>query len=334
MTREWVIDSYSGFEGLRLQDCEPEEPGPTDVRIAVEAFALNWGDADLMNDQYSFSFPEFPARAGIEAAGVVDATGSDVSGIEVGQRVGTLPYFYYNRGASADTMLIDHRYVAPPPDGLSRAESASIWMQYMTAYYPVMEFVHASPGVNIFVSAGTSTAGNAAIEIAAAQGANVIATTRQQRNAAYLSDSGAQHVFVDDGEADLAQFILDATGGVGAHLAFDPVGGAYSNRYGTAMAHGGAIALYGLLSGAMPDFPIVSMFQKDSWVKCYSLFNYVEDEARRTRGVEFVQNAIASGELKPKVDKVFGMDGYIDAWHYLRDGGRESYGKVVIDTSL
>ena len=109
MTREWVIDSYSGFEGLRLQDCEPEEPGPTDVRIAVEAFALNWGDADLMNDQYSFSFPEFPARAGIEAAGVVDATGSDVSGIEVGQRVGTLPYFYYNRGASADTMLIDHR---------------------------------------------------------------------------------------------------------------------------------------------------------------------------------------------------------------------------------
>ena len=334
MTREWVIDSYSGFEGLRIQACEPQEPGPTDVRIRVEAFALNWGDADLMNNQYSFSFPEFPARTGIEAAGVIDAVGADVEGLEVGARCGTLPYFYYNRGASADTMLIDHRYVAPTPDGLSAPESASIWMQYLTAYYPVMEFVEAGPGVNIFVSAGTSTAGNAAVSIAAAQGANVIATTRHQRNVAYLTESGADHVFVDDGETDLAQFILDATDGVGAHLAFDPVGGDYAGRYASAMARGGKVAMYGLLSGAMPDFPIMAMFQNDSWVKCYSVFNYVQDDRERQRGVDFVHSAVASGQLKPKVDKVFGMDGYLEAWHYLRDGKRDTYGKVVIDTSL
>ena len=105
MPREWVIDSYSGFEGLRLQECDIEEPGPTDVRIRVEAFALNWGDADLMNDQYSFSFESFPARTGIEASGIVEAVGPEVTGVEVGERYGTLPYFYYNRGASADTLL-------------------------------------------------------------------------------------------------------------------------------------------------------------------------------------------------------------------------------------
>jgi len=334
MAREWVIDDYTGFEGLRLQDCAVEEPGPTDVRIRVEAFALNWGDADLMNDLYSFSFPSFPARVGIEASGIVEAVGSDVTEIEVGERYGTLPYFYFNRGASADTVLIDHRYVAPAPGNLSAVESASVWMQYLTAYYPVVEFVDASPGVNVFVAAGTGTAGNAAIEIAASRGANVIATTRHARNAAYLAGSGANHVFVDDGEKDLAQFILDATDGVGAHLAFDPVGGQYPNRYGTALAKSGTIALYGLLSGAFPEFPIVSMFQSDACLRAYSLFNYVENNEARQRGVEFVYNALMSGDLKPNVDKIYPMEGYIDAWHYLRDGKRETYGKVIINTSL
>ena len=69
-------------------------------------------------------------------------------------------------------------------------------------------------------------------------------------------------------------------------------------------------------------------------MKAYSLFNYVENPAALERGIEFVNNAIASGDLKPNVDKVFPMEGYIDAWHYLRDRNRESYGKVVIDTSL
>ena len=111
MAREWVIRAYDGFEGLELVECALEEPGPTDVRLRVEAFALNWGDEDLMNDRYSFSFSAFPARIGIEAAGIVDAVGKDVQGIEVGERYSTLPYFYDRRGASADTLQpIDLRH--------------------------------------------------------------------------------------------------------------------------------------------------------------------------------------------------------------------------------
>ena len=181
MSREWVITEYSGFEGLQLVECEPEDPGPRDVRLRVEAFALNWGDADLMLDMYSFSFSAFPARVGIEAAGIVEAVGSEVSGITVGDRYCTLPYFYDRRGASADTMLIDADYVVRAPETLSAVESSSIWMQYMTAYYPVVEIANAAPGVNILVPAGTSTAGNAALEIARMRGATTIATTRHER---------------------------------------------------------------------------------------------------------------------------------------------------------
>ena len=75
MAREWVIKDYSGYQGLVLQKCEPQHPGPGKIRLRIEAFSLNWGDMDLMRDNYSFSFNNFPARIGMEAAGIVDEIG-------------------------------------------------------------------------------------------------------------------------------------------------------------------------------------------------------------------------------------------------------------------
>ena len=70
MPREWVIHDYSGYQGLTLQACDEQEPGPGEIRLRVEAFALNWGDMNLMRDMYSFSFHRLPARIGMEAAGI------------------------------------------------------------------------------------------------------------------------------------------------------------------------------------------------------------------------------------------------------------------------
>ena len=83
MAREWVIKDYSGYQGLTLQDCEIQNAGPGEVRLRIEAFALNWGDMDLMLDRYSFSFEKFPARIGMEAAGIVDQIGEGVSNLSL-----------------------------------------------------------------------------------------------------------------------------------------------------------------------------------------------------------------------------------------------------------
>ncbi|MEQ8297820.1 MAG: zinc-binding dehydrogenase [Nitratireductor sp.] len=330
MPREWVIDAYDGYEGLRLAACEKGEPGPTEIRMHIEAFALNWGDMDLMKDNYSFSFERFPARIGMEAAGIVEAVGRDVTGIAVGARYCTLPYFYYNRGASADTLVIDQKYVTPAPEGMSAVEAASIWMQYMTAYYPVVELAGATKGVNILVPAGTSTAGTAALQIGRLCGATMIATTRSERNRDYLMQSGADHVYVD-GSGDLADFLMEATRGAGIDASFDPVGGDFVLRYGPALARGAKLMLYGLLTAELPKIPYVDMWQKNAWLHMYSLFNYVEDQDAQDRGTAFVYKALTDGKLTPNVDRVFPMDAYVDAWRYLA-GPRENYGKVVVDT--
>ena len=332
MPREWVIDDYTGFEGLRLAECSAEQPGPTDVRLRVEAFALNWGDEDLMNNRYSFSFSQFPARVGMEAAGIVDAVGEQVTSIKVGDRYCTLPYFYDRKGASADTLVVDQAYLTKAPQGLSAVESASVWMQFMTAYFPIVELARAGQGKNIFIPAGTSTAGNAAIQIAKLKGATVISSTRSEHNKALLLESGADYVFVDN-QADLASFLDDATGGEGIHASFDPVGGDFMERYANCMAKNGLLFIYGGLNGTYSNPPFLAMIQNSLWFHAYSLFNYVEDSASCERGKAFVYSQLTAGTLSPNVDRVFPMEGYVDAWRYLR-GARKSYGKVVVETGV
>jgi len=243
MSREWVINAYEGYDALQLQACEPQTPAASEIRLRIEAFALNWGDNDLMHNRYSFSFSGFPARIGMEACGIVEAVGADVSGIALGDRYCTLPYFYDRQGASADTLIIDQAYVTKAPANLTAVEAASVWMQFLTAYFPIVEFAKAAPGRNIFVPAGTSTAGAAALQIGAMHGATLISSTRSEANRKTLMDSGAE------------------------------------------------------------------------------------------RGKAFVYNALADGSLRPNIDRVFPMEGYVDAWQYVT-GERESHGKVVVETGV
>ncbi|MGI9658410.1 MAG: zinc-binding dehydrogenase [Gaiellaceae bacterium] len=330
--RAWVIHDYSGYEGLSLEEFPEETPGPGEIRLRVEAFALNWGDMDLMHDRYSFSFPEFPARIGMEAAGIVDAIGPGVSGIDVGERYCTLPYFYDNRGASAESVIIDARYVAKAPAGLTAVESASIWMQYMTAYFPIVALSEASPEKSILVTAATGTAGTAALEIGRLRGATMIGTTRFDYNREFLEEAGADHVFVA-GCGELADVLRDATEGRGIDAAFDSVGAGMIAQYSPVLARNARIYFYGFLDGQFPDLPLVDMFQANAVFHPYSLFNYVEDEAMCAEGKAFVYEALESGGIAPRIDRVYPMEGYREAWDYLK-APRTTHGKVVVETGL
>lgn len=332
MPRAWMISQYSGYQSLELKDVPLEEPGEGEVRLRVEAFALNWGDMDLMWDRYSFSFPELPARVGIEAAGIVDAVGPGVEGIHLGDRMCTLPYFYYNRGASTESLVIDARYVTKAPANLTAAESSSVWMQFMTAYFPLAEIAKVGPGDFVLVTAATGTAGSAALQIGKLLGATMIGTTRFERNREYLENHGADYVVVP-GEGILAQEIDEITGGAGIKAAFDPVGASLIKRYSPAMARDATIFFYGTLDEMFPTLPFVDMWQRNTVFHPYSLFNYVENEEMRERGKAFVYEMLSTGRLTPSIDRTYPMEGYREAFEYLSKT-RERHGKVVIETGL
>jgi NADPH2:quinone reductase len=332
MPRAWHIHDYSGYQGLRLGQ-EPEEaPAAGEVRLRVEAFALNWGDMDLMKDNYSFSFSGFPARVGIEAAGIVDAVGPGVEDVRIGDRVSSLPYFYDGRGASTESLVIDARYVAKAPPNLSAVEAASIWMQYLTAYFPLAEVTPVGPGRHVLATAATGTAGAAALEIGRLLGATMIGTTRFADNEAYLRSKGADHVIVTATD-DVAARLREITGGKGVELVFDPVGGGMIDRYSPALARDARIYFYGTLDKVWPPLPFVDMFQKNAVFHPYSVFNYVEDPAMCARGKAFIYDMLALGRLKPSIDRVYPMEKYVEAFDYLSQP-RATHGKVVVETGL
>ena len=332
MPRVWTIPAFTGHPGLTLGVAPEDQPGPGKVRLHVQAFALNWGDMDLMLDNYSFSFRSFPTRVGIEAAGIIDALGAGVTGWQVGDKVGTLPYFYWHRGVSGAQAIVDARYLAPTPPDLSVVEEALIWMQFLTAYYPLCEITPVGPGSTVLIPAGTSTAGAAAIAIARARGATVITTTRDATNAAGLRAAGADHVLVT-GKGPIAPEIHDITQGRGIDMAFDPVGAGLIGGYAGALARNARIYFYGTLDTQRPTLPLMAMFQANATFQPYSVFNYVMNDAARARGIAFVTRGIADGTLRPNVDRVFAMAGYRDAFVYLA-GPRRTHGKVIVATGL
>jgi NADPH:quinone reductase-like Zn-dependent oxidoreductase len=326
--REWVITQYSGIDGLQLREYTPKNAGPGEVRLKVEAFALNWGDMDLMQGRYSFNFSELPARVGCEAVGIVDQIGEGVTGIAIGECHCTLPYFYDMNGASGDTVIRDPRYLTKAPDGMDAVEAGSIWMQFMTAYYPIAELAKAGPGVNILVTAATSTAGRAALEIGSMLGATMIGTSRYDHNRDYLMEGGASHVYIGKGEG-LAETVREATGGVGVRAVFDSVGAGMIAHYSRALAKDAQIFFYGTLDEKLPELPMMYLYQANATFKPYSLFNYIEDAAWKKKGLDFVYGALASGKIRPTVDRVFPMEQFREAWEYLR-APRQNHGKVMI----
>lgn len=334
MHRAWVIHDYSGFEGLSLEQFPDEEPGAGEVRLRVEAFALNWGDMDLMEDRYSYSFSSFPARLGMEAAGIVDAIGPGVEGIEVGDRYCTLPHFYDNRGASGESLIIEARYLTRAPAGLSAVESASIWMQYLTAYYPVVELAKAQPGRVILVTAATSTAGTAALEIGRLFGATMIGTTRYEYNRSYLEQAGADHIILTGASNEgFDKELLRITDGRGIDAAFDAIGGGLMNHYVSALAKDARIFFYGMLDSEFPPIPYAALFQSNALFQAYSLFNYVEDDEMCAKGVKWLNGALEAGDLSPNIDRVYPMEEYVEACRYMREP-RQAHGKVVIETGI
>ncbi|MFK8014078.1 MAG: zinc-binding dehydrogenase [Gammaproteobacteria bacterium] len=331
MHKAWVIHDYSGFTGLSLESFPTQEPGAGEVRLRVEAFALNWGDMDLMEDRYSYSFSSFPARIGMEAAGIVEAVGPDVEGIELGDRYCTLPHFYDNRGASGESLIVSARYLTKAPAGLSAVESTSIWMQYLTAYYPVAVLADAQPGRVILVTAATSTAGTAALEIGRQRGATMIGTTRYDYNRSYLEEAGADHVIVTGASNEgLAEQLKTLTNGHGIDAAFDSIGGGLMNHYVGALAKNARIFFYGMLDSEFPQIPYAALFQSNALFQAYSLFNYVEDDQMCAQGIAWLNGALASGELSPNVDRVYSLAEYVEACRYMR-APRRKHGKVVIE---
>jgi NADPH:quinone reductase-like Zn-dependent oxidoreductase len=327
MSRTIKFAKAGGPEVLEFVEMEAPTPGLHEVRIKVKAIGINRADSMWRNDKYVES-PIFPAGLGYDCAGVVDAVGKDVTDFAVGDAVSTIPAFSLNKYFTyGEVILAPDHAVVKHPASLSFVEAASVWMMFITAYGALVFDAQVKAGDFVIIPAASSSVGLAAIQIANYAGATPIALTRTSDKKKRLQEACAAHVVATQ-EQDMVAEVMRITSGHGARVAFDPVGGPDFPKLIAALANQGIAYIYGALSEDDTPIPVLEVIRKMTAVKGYSVRLVTGDEACRKAAVEYVTKGLASGALKPIIDRIFKFDDMVEVHRYLENSGQ--FGKIVV----
>ena len=312
---------------LELEDLPLPEPGPGEVRLRNKAIGLNRAECVFRKGQYLVQ-PTLPSLLGYEASGVVEAVGNGVDPALVGQIRSTVPAFMANEyGVYGEVCIVPAAALAAYPASLSFEEGASIWMQYLTAWGALCHFGKLAAGDFVLIPAASSSVGLAAIEIARAEGATAIALTRSSAKRAALLKLGAHHVIATD-EEDLVARVNEITGGKGARLIFDPVGGPTFAKLAEAAAALGTLFLYGALSRDPTPLPLFAVLSKHLTIRGYTLFEINANPEWRAAGERYITDHLSDGSLKPRIARTFPLSEIVAAQRYMESN--EQIGKIVV----
>lgn len=314
-----------GPEVLRFEDMPDRRPGAGEVLLTVEAVGLNRAESMFFHGHY-LEQAELPSGLGYEAVGTVGAVGAGVDASLVGRRVATIPGFSMNRyPVLAETAVVPESVLVPVPAGTAITDAAAVWMQYSTAYGALVHYAAVGAGDPVLITAASSSVGLAAIQVVRAQGGVSIAATRTAAKRAQLEALGADHVVVTDDE-DIVARVHEITGGAGARVVFDPIGGEGMNKLGQATATGGSIFLYGMLAEGPTPFPLAAFGRR------IAMFGYTFNELRDTPAWEvmkrYISEHLADGSFRPTVARVFPFAETVEAYRYLESN--QQIGKVVV----
>jgi NADPH:quinone reductase-like Zn-dependent oxidoreductase len=305
------IHETGGPEVLRIEDIDVGNPATGELRVHIEALGLNRSEAMFRAGKYLIP-PKLPARMGYEAAGVVDVVGDTVRGFAPGDRVCVLPTYRLGEyGVYGEKAIVPAQSVIKAPPELTPVEAASVWMQFLTAL-AIIEVANVGIGDYVLIPAASSSVGLAAIQLANWAGAVSIALTRRSSKAEALRTHGAAHVIATE-ESDVVAEVMRISGGLGARVVFDPVGGPFVEKLANAMAT------------PFPHWPAA--------LKGLSIRGWVAASIwRKPERFEWAQRLIlrglAGGQLKPIVSKVFPLGQIADAHRYLESN--QQIGKIVV----
>jgi NADPH:quinone reductase-like Zn-dependent oxidoreductase len=327
MTRSIQIANSGGPEVLSYIDSEVRAPASHEVRIKVKAIGINRAEAMWRTDKY-IEPVKFPAGLGYEAAGIVDVVGSAIKGFAAGDTVSVIPSFsmndYFTYG---EVIVVPGSAVVKHPPSMPFTDAASIWMMFITAYSALIEDAKLAKGDFVIISAASSSVGIAAIQTTNYAGGIPIALTRTSAKARQLLEVGAAHVIATE-EMDMIQEVMRITGGKGARVAFDPIGGPGFPKLISALALQGIVYIYGALSEEATPIPVLEMIAKMPVIKGHNLWITSGDPSRQRAAVEFILKGISARAFKPVIDRVFTFDQMREVHSYLESNGQ--FGKVVV----
>lgn len=327
MSKVVVFNRVGSADVLEIKDVIVPVPGPNEVQIAVRAIGINRAEIMYRTGQYVID-PQFPARLGYEAAGVVKAVGTNVTDFAPGDSVSVIPAFMFSDyGMYGEVVNAPAHAVVKHPQNLSFEQAAASWMMYVTAFGALIEYGNLKAGDRVLINAASSSVGLAAIQIARMRGAIPIAMTRTGDKRALLLEAGAAAVVASQ-EQSVAAEINRITADKGIQMAFDPVGGPGVAEIAKVMSDGAIFFQYGALDSRDLSVPVFAILGKHLTFRGYELFEITTDAEKMARAKAFVSEGLRTGALKPLIDKTFPLEQIADAQRYMESNGQ--VGKIVV----
>lgn len=321
--RAWRAHQYGPYRDvLRFEDVDRPELPQGGAIVKVEAASLNFPDLLAIAGKYQVKAP-LPFVPGMEAAGTVIAAGAN-SRFKVGD-----PVIANNLwGAFAEEIACPDAMLFPIPPGLDMAQAASFVITYQTSYFALVHRAQLAEGEVLLVHGGAGGVGISAIQLGRALGATVIATAGTEEKLEVCRRAGAHHV-INYAEDDFVAEVTRLTGGKGADVIYDPVGGDVFDKSLKCVAWEGRILVIGFASGRIPELKLNRVLLKNcAVVGLYWGAYQMRDPGKVVAAHEALTGFVARGEAAPMIWKRFPLAELPDALGAIES--RASWGKVVV----
>jgi NADPH:quinone reductase len=321
--RAWLVRDWCEPEGMEWAEIAAPEPSAEQVRVRNHAVAVNFFDLLQVRGKYQVK-PPFPFTPGAEIAGEIDAVGSGASRWRVGDRVLALPM----AAGFAELTLAAESRVFAIPDRMDWPEAAALPVVYHTSYYGLKDRGQLAPGEWLLVHAAASGVGMAAIQLGRAFGARVIATAGSAEKLDFARRQGAEHA-LNYRYADWPDRVKEITGGSGANVIYDPVGGDIFDLSSKCIAPGGRLLVVGFASGRIPTIAANRILLKDMSVTGVLWGRQLQTNPAGTAATQReLERLWSEGKIRPEISRTYALN---QAPQALRDvDERKILGKAVL----
>jgi NADPH:quinone reductase len=317
------IHTYGGPEVMHLEEVPLPEPGPNQIRVRVVVAGVNFSDASTRRAPHPFFPSELPLALGNEGAGFVEAVGSGVTTVQVGDRV----VWAWVHGSYATHVLTPVQQVFPIPDTITFEQAVALIMQGSMAHVLSRSVYPLKPTDTCLIQSVAGGVGLLLCQLAKVSGAHVIGVTSTAEKAQVAREAGADHVLLYSQE-DVKTHVRSLTQERGVNVVYDAVGKATFETNLDCLAIRGTFVLYGAASGPVPPFHVYTLAEKGSlFLTQVALVHYIRS-GELPHILQDLFRLVNEGTLRLHIGATFPLADAAKAHEVLEQG--QTIGKVLL----
>ncbi|MGB1402827.1 MAG: NADPH:quinone oxidoreductase family protein [Porticoccaceae bacterium] len=318
-----MCNEFGSPDSLILAETEAPTPAKGEVLIDIKAAGVNFPDILTVQGKYQFK-PELPFIPGAEVCGIVTTIGEGVTSRKVGDKV----FATLQVGAFSEQCVVNEHATVALGATMSFEQGAGFAITYGTSYYALKQRANIQPGETLLVLGAAGGVGIATIQIAKAMGANVIAAASSEEKLDFACEAGAD-LRINYSTENLKDRVKELTGGKGADVIYDPVGGDLSEQAFRSIAWDGRFLVIGFASGPIPAIPLNLALLKGASMIGVFWGAWAARSPRESRdNFDELIAMVDSGKFSPLVTEVYPLDDFKAAFASISE--RRAKGKVIL----